>query len=67
MNNQLVELLIDEIRENRKAITDLTERVHAMDKSIFSNKLKLSVFLGGFSLFFSIVWAIIIEKIKNTL
>ena len=65
MGNELQHILLDEIRLNRKAITGLNDKIHKLDKDIFSNKIKLSMFIGGVSLFSSIVWAILFEKIKT--
>ena len=78
MDAQLTQVLIDEIRENRKAIKKLDKRVGSfeisvsnkmsiMDQHIFSNKLKLSLFIGGLTLFFSCIWVIIAEKVKTLL
>lgn len=64
-NEQLTEILITEIRENRKEIRKIKDSLNKMDRHIFSNKIKLSIFMGGFTLFFSLVWAILFEKIKT--
>ena len=65
MSTQLIQVLIDEVRENRKEIGLMRKDIAKLDKDVFSNKLRLSVFIGGVSLFSSIVWVIISEKIKT--
>ena len=78
MTEQLTQILIDEIRENRVAIkclntkldivsVDINTKFNAIDKRVYSNKIKLSLFIGGVSLLFSISWAIIFEKVKTFL
>lgn len=71
MNEDLKEIIIYEIRENRKEISKLNkkldgeigkiyERLEAMDKHIFSNKMKLSFFIAcltiGFNVIAKIYW-----------
>ncbi len=58
-------ILIEEIRLNRKSIEALSTKVHELDKDIFSNKMKLSIFISGVSLFSSILWAILFGEIKH--
>ena len=64
MNDDFKEIVLFEIRENRKSIGKVNEKLAAMDKKIFSNKMKLSLFIGGVSIGFSFVTAIVLEKIK---
>ena len=67
MTNQLTEMLIEEIRENRKEIKSIHDKLHELDKHVFSNKVKLSLFISGVSLFFSMAWAMLFEKVKHIL
>jgi hypothetical protein len=65
MSKEMNQLLLEEIRLNRKAISELTTQVNTLDKDVMSNKIKLSFFIGGISLLFNIAWAIISTKIKT--
>lgn len=67
MDEKLTQMLIDEVKENRREIMLMRKDISDLDKHVFSNKMKLSLFIGGISLFFSMTWAIIFEKIKNNL
>jgi len=67
MSNQLIQMLIDEVRENRVEIKLMRGDIAKLDKHVFSNKMKLSMFIGGLSLFFSVAWAILFEKLKTIL
>lgn len=62
-------ILLDEVRLNRKAIQKLDEKFTArfikLDKEVFSNKVKLSIFIAGVSLFFNIIIIVVIEKLKT--
>lgn len=69
-------LVIEEVRENRIEIKKLiekmhndnrllTERIHNLDKGIFSNKTKLSYFIAVSTLIFTSGWAFIIESLKK--
>lgn len=61
------QLLLEEIRLNRAEIKELRSTVHKLDKDVMSNKMKLSLFIGGVSLLFNVAWAIISTKIKTLL
>ena len=65
MNDKVVSILIEEIRENRKSIKELHQQVAQMDKDIFSNKIKLGIIMGGISLFTSIIVIVVTDKIKT--
>ena len=75
MDKQIERILIYEIRENRKGIDAIRTKelpairkeMCSMKQSIFANKTKLSIFIGAVTLFSSIVWAIILEKLKTYL
>ena len=58
-------LLLDEIRLNRSTIGKLDEKLGNLDKQVFSNKIKLGIFIAGISLFFNIIFIVIAEKIKH--
>lgn len=66
-NNHLTEILISEIRENRAEIKAIRKTISKMDKQIFSNKIKLALFMGGFTLFFNIICVVIFEKVKQSI
>jgi hypothetical protein len=51
------EIVLYEIRENRKAIKKL-------ELQVFSNKIKLGMFVTGISLFSSTIMPTIISKVK---
>lgn len=67
MDQELKKLIISEIKENRNEIKSLRAELHKMDKHVFSNKIKLSIFIAGVGLFVQIFLAIAIEKIKTIL
>lgn len=62
------DILLDEIRLNRKAIAKLdekfTSKITELDKEVFSNKIKLTLFIAGLSIFFNIIVIVIAEKLK---
>lgn len=75
--NEVQEILLHEVRANRAAIKDLSDKLEErdmiyqskiahLDKEVFSNKVKLSFFIAGVSIFFNVIIAIAIEKIKST-
>lgn len=50
--------LLVEIRENRKEIAKLNEKV-------MSNKIKLGMFITGLTLFCNVAFVYVLEKIKS--
>ena len=60
MDQDFKEIVLFEIRENRKEIQSLKEHV-------FSNKMRLTVFMAGMTLLFNLVFVVITEKIKQLL
>jgi len=65
MDKQLVALIIEEIQENRAELKELRADIHELDKDIFSNKMKLSIFIASVGLVVNVVLAVVIEKIKT--
>ena len=65
MSDKIEEILLFEIRENRRAIREIDSRLCKLDKAVFSNKVKLSFFVAGVSIFFNIIVIIVSEKIKT--
>lgn len=69
MNSKVDDILLDEIRLNRKAIAKLdekfTSRITDLDKQVFSNKIKLTIFIAGITIFFNIIVVVLAEKIKT--
>lgn len=66
--SEIDQIILDEVRLNRKAITKLDEKfskqISKLDKQVFSNKLRLGIFIAGLSILFNIIVMIIIEKVK---
>lgn len=52
--------LLAEIRENRK-------QIHILNEKVMSNKMKLGVFITGLTLFCNIAFIVIAEKLKSTI
>lgn len=67
MSKSVQDILLEEVRMNRKEITALRNDVHKLDKDVMGNKMKLSLFIGGVSLLFNLIWAIVVTKIKTML
>jgi hypothetical protein len=65
MSDKIEDILLFEIRENRQAIKEIDNRLCRLDKAVFSNKIKLSFFIAGVSIFFNIIIIIVTEKIKS--
>jgi len=69
VNSKVDDILLDEIRLNRKAIAKLdekfTSRITDLDKQVFSNKIKLTIFIAGITIFFNIIVVVLAEKIKT--
>ena len=59
------DILLTEIRLNRKDIASLRTEIAKLDKDVFGNKIKLGLFMAGISLFSSIIVILIAEKIKS--
>jgi hypothetical protein len=62
---KIEDILLDEIRLNRADIAELRKEVAALDKGIFSNKMKLSIFISGITIFFNIIIIVVAEKLKT--
>ncbi len=58
MSKQFEEIVLYEIRQNRKEI-------QALKLQVFSNKIRLGMFMAGVSLLTSILVIIIAEKVKT--
>lgn len=58
MSKQFEEIVLYEIRQNRKEIQKLKLQV-------FSNKMRLGIFMSGVSLLTSIIVIVIAEKVKS--
>ena len=67
MDKDFKEIVLYELRENRKAIARLDTKITALDKDIFSNKIKLSIFIAGVTIFFNIIVIVIADKLKTFL
>ncbi len=67
MDKQLTKMIIDEVKENRRAIVKVNDKLVSMDKDIFANKFRLSLFIGGFTLMFNITFSLIWAKILTYL
>ena len=65
MGKQVVEILIEEIRENRKEIKEIRLELNKMDKHIFSNKIKLSIFIAGIGIAVNLAMAVALDRIKH--
>lgn len=57
-------ILLFEVRQNRKAIKELTNKIVELDKDIFSNKIKLSIFIASVTLICNIIVIVVAGKIK---
>ena len=68
MSDKVDTILLDEIRLNRKAISRLddkfSDRLMHLDKQVFSNKIKLTIFIAGLTIFFNIIVIVIAERLK---
>jgi len=60
MDNDLKEIILYEIRQNRKEIQSLKD-------SVFENKMKLSFFITGATLFINLAFMVVKEKFKKLL
>lgn len=58
-------VLLYEVRQNRKAINELTAKIAELDKDIFSNKIKLSIFIAGVTLFCNIIVIVVAKKVTT--
>jgi hypothetical protein len=58
------EILLNEVRTNRKSIDKLTNEISNLKLSVFSNKVKLSLIIASVSICTSIIVALVIKKIE---
>jgi hypothetical protein len=69
MNSKIEDILLEEIRLNRKAIAKLdakfSDKLVALDKQVFSNKIKLGIFIAGITIFFNIIVIVLADKLKS--
>jgi len=64
-NRKIEDILLYEVRENRKAIQAVETKLSKLDKDVFSNKIKLSIFIAGVTIFFNIIVVLLSDKIKT--
>lgn len=67
MSKQFEDIVIYEIRENRKSISKCSSEIGKLKLQVFSNKIKLGMFIAGVTIFFNIVFIILAEKIRTFL
>ena len=64
-NRKIEDMLLYEVRENRRAIQEVENKHSKLDKDVFSNKIKLAILITVISLFSSITVIRIAEKLKT--